>query len=201
LDNLFRGVGELGDRASTDRAWTKKQGRSRRMSTTPEDDRPSTGRGKKGGRSDLQRLFTPLVPNFLRSPRKNATELCVRARSLAPALAPPAERFDQHRVGSRICTGEVIAMRDGAQCAFSGFAAAALFTLVALEVSVAAMPAARGVDPATVDRTRKGDFIAGPGAAPSVHTPSPKLPDGCIAASAWQRGSIYTAEIAGRCVV
>lgn len=83
-------------------------------------------------------------------------------------------------------------------------AAATLGTLVAaLEVSVAAMPTVRGVDPVAVNRTFKGDRSpALPGASsvlPERRSIQPKLPDGCVDAADW-RGNLYTDEIAGRCV-
>jgi len=97
-------------------------------------------------------------------------------------------------------------MRDSSGITFFGLGAAAtLATLVAaLEVSVAAMPLVRGVDPVSVNRTFKGDRApALPGASRSVReerqTNEPKLPDGCIAATDW-RGNIYSDEVAGRCV-
>ena len=97
-------------------------------------------------------------------------------------------------------------MRYGSECAIGGLGAvAALGILIAaLEVSVAAIPAPRGVDPASVDRTLKSDRLSPmPGtdrASPALQAPAPKLPDGCIAATEWRRAKIYSAEIAGRCV-
>jgi hypothetical protein len=73
----------------------------------------------------------------------------------------------------------------------------------ALEVSVAAMPPRYGVDPASVNRTFKGDRSpALPGASrvlPPSPTSEPKLPDGCISAAEW-RSNLYSDEVAGRCV-
>ena len=73
----------------------------------------------------------------------------------------------------------------------------------ALEVSVAAMPIVRGVDPASVNRTFKGDRSpALPGASriiPEQQSIQPRLPDGCVAAADW-RSNIYSDEVAGRCV-
>jgi len=113
------------------------------------------------------------------------------------------ERLHEDRVGfSSFDSGEVIAMLGGVQCALGSSAAAALLILVALEVSVAAVPAQRGVDPVTVDRTNKGDLVARPRAGMSTRqAPQPRLPEGCAGASDWRRGSIYAIEIAGRCVV
>lgn len=87
---------------------------------------------------------------------------------------------------------------------FSLGAAATLGTFVAaLEVSVAAMPTVRGIDPASVNRTFKGDRApALPGASrsmPERQTREPQLPDGCVAAADW-RSNIYSVEVAGRCV-
>jgi hypothetical protein len=96
-------------------------------------------------------------------------------------------------------------MRHSSGYALCGLGAAATLGMLvaALEVSVAAIPVARGVDPASVDRTFKGDRApALPGASrvvPGLPTNEPKLPDGCIAAADWRRNS-YSAEIAGRCV-
>jgi len=98
-------------------------------------------------------------------------------------------------------------MRNGSGwAAFSLGAASTLALLVAaLEVSVAAMPLVRGVDPASVNRTFKGDFSqALPGASRVIpgqpaSAPEPKLPEGCIAEADW-RGNIYSDEVAGRCL-
>ena len=90
--------------------------------------------------------------------------------------------------------------------AFSLGAASTLALLVAaLEVSVAAIPLVRGVDPASVNRTFKGDRTpALPGASrvipgQPISEPQPKLPEGCIAEADW-RGNMYSAEVAGRCL-
>lgn len=87
---------------------------------------------------------------------------------------------------------------------FSLGAAATLGTFVAaLEVSVAGITIARGVDPPSVNRTFKGDRSpALPGAGrgmPQRPINQPKLPDGCVSAADW-RSNIYSAEVAGRCV-
>jgi hypothetical protein len=96
-------------------------------------------------------------------------------------------------------------MRYGSECAIGGLGAVvALGILIAaLEVSVAAIPVPRGVDPASVDRTLKRDRLSpipGTNRASPALAPVPKLPDGCIAASEWRRAKIYSDEIAGRCV-
>jgi hypothetical protein len=87
-------------------------------------------------------------------------------------------------------------------------AAATLAMLVAafegsVEASVSGKPATRGVDPASIDRTFKGDRApALPGASrvlPVQPASEPKLPDECVAAIEW-RSNIYTDEVAGRCV-
>jgi hypothetical protein len=99
-------------------------------------------------------------------------------------------------------------MRHGSGWTFLSFfglgAAAALGLLVAaLEVSVAAMSMARGIEPVSVNRTFKGDRSpALPGASrivPQQQTREPRLPDGCISVSDW-RSNIYSDEVAGRCV-
>jgi hypothetical protein len=101
--------------------------------------------------------------------------------------------------------GEVVIMRCSSGCAFFGLGAAATLGMLtaALEVSVAAIPMARGVDPASVNRTFKGDRApALPGAsrvAPDQLRIEPKLPEGCVSQADW-RGNIYTDEVAGRCV-
>jgi hypothetical protein len=91
--------------------------------------------------------------------------------------------------------------------AFSLGAASTLGLLVAaLEVSVAAIPMVRGVDPISVNRTFKGDRSpALPGASRVIpgqplNAPEPKLPDGCIAEADWRSSHIYYAEVAGRCL-
>jgi hypothetical protein len=86
-----------------------------------------------------------------------------------------------------------------------GAASTLALLVAALEVSVAAIPMVRGVDPASVNRTFKGDRSpALPGASLVVpglplNEPEPKLPDGCIAEADW-RGNIYSDEVAGRCL-
>ena len=88
---------------------------------------------------------------------------------------------------------------------FFGLGAAVTLGLLvaALEVSVAAMSMARGFEPASVNRTFKGDRSpALPGASrivPQQQTREPKLPDGCLHAADW-RSNIYSDEVAGRCV-
>jgi hypothetical protein len=112
-------------------------------------------------------------------------------------------------IGSRV---KVVLMRNGSGWAafslgaFSLGAASTLALLVAaLEVSVAAIPLVRGVDPASVNRTFKGDRTpALPGSSrvipgQPISEPEPKLPDGCISEADW-RGNIYSDEIAGRCL-
>jgi hypothetical protein len=96
-------------------------------------------------------------------------------------------------------------MRYGTGCALFGLGAALTLGMLvaALEVSVAAIPAVRGVNPASIDRTFKGDRgPALPGASlivPVQRTPQPKLPDGCVAEADW-RSNIYSDEVARRCV-
>lgn len=73
------------------------------------------------------------------------------------------------------------------------------FTL-ALQFQVSAMPV-RGVDPASIDRALKGDRQPLPAAfALPQRSEQPRLPAGCVDAANWQRKTIYTAEIPGRCV-
>ncbi len=97
-------------------------------------------------------------------------------------------------------------MRYSTGCALFGLGAATTLTMLvaALEVSVAAIPTARGVDPASIDRTFKGDRgPALPGTSrvvPAQRLPEqPKLPDGCVAEADW-RSNLYSDEVAGRCV-
>jgi hypothetical protein len=104
-------------------------------------------------------------------------------------------------------TGEVVVMRGSFGCTLFGLgaAAAAGMFVSALEASVAVITPPRGVDPASVNRTFKGDRApALPGASRVVPeeqlTNQPKLPDGCVAEADW-RGNIYSDEVAGRCVV
>jgi hypothetical protein len=67
---------------------------------------------------------------------------------------------------------------------------------------VAGVPAARGVDPLSVNRTFKGDRApALPGDSrviPEQQSNEPRLPDGCVSAADW-RSNIYSDEVAGRC--
>ena len=96
-------------------------------------------------------------------------------------------------------------MRHGSGYALFGLGAAATLGMLvaALEVSVAAIPIARGVDPASINRTFKGDRApALPGASrvvPEQSATEPKLPEGCVNAADW-RSNVYTDEVAGRCV-
>jgi hypothetical protein len=76
--------------------------------------------------------------------------------------------------------------------------------VLALQVQVSAMPAARGIDPASINRTFKNDRLPVVPAAvrtlPAQHSEQPRLPEGCVDASNWRKDKIYTAEVAGRCV-
>ncbi|MPZ36529.1 MAG: hypothetical protein GEU95_00450 [Rhizobiales bacterium] len=98
-------------------------------------------------------------------------------------------------------------MRYAPVCALFSLGAASTLTVLAaaLQVSVAAIPAERGVDPTSVNRTFKGDRSpALPGASrviiPEQSESEPKLPEGCVAEAEW-RSNIYSHEVAGRCVV
>jgi hypothetical protein len=98
-------------------------------------------------------------------------------------------------------------MRYCSKCTvFSLGAIATLGILVgALEVSVAAIPVARGIDPASINRTFKSDRgPALPGSSrvvPSQQQQSlqPALPEGCVSEADGPK-NIYSDEIAGRCV-
>jgi hypothetical protein len=74
--------------------------------------------------------------------------------------------------------------------------------ILALQLEVSAMPAARGIDPASIDRTLKSDHLLVVPAAvrPPQHSEHPRLPEGCVDASNWHQDTKYTAEIAGRCI-
>ena len=76
--------------------------------------------------------------------------------------------------------------------------------VLALQVEVLAMPAVRGIDPASINRTVKSDRLPVVPAAvrtlPAQHAEQPRLPEGCVDASNWHKDKIYTAEVAGRCV-
>jgi hypothetical protein len=72
--------------------------------------------------------------------------------------------------------------------------------LVALELSAAATPAGFQVAPQQVERALKGDRLPLKAAADSAVS-HPNLPDGCITATEADKKHVYTAEIAGRCVV
>jgi hypothetical protein len=97
-------------------------------------------------------------------------------------------------------------MRYGSGCVIFGLGAASTLAVMAaaLEVSVAASPAARGVEPTPVNRTFKGDRSPSlPGDSRVIPGPSvsePELPEGCIAAADW-RSHLFSTEVAGRCVV
>jgi hypothetical protein len=74
--------------------------------------------------------------------------------------------------------------------------------VLAFQLQVSAMPVVRGIDPASVDRTFKGDRLP---VVPAVVRPpqrseQPRLPEGCVEASNWHKDKIYSAEIAGRCI-
>jgi hypothetical protein len=87
--------------------------------------------------------------------------------------------------------------------ALAGATAALAALITALEVSLAAMPASRTIEPATlVDRTRKADRMpVVSGANQRTRSESePQLPTGCLAESEWHT-NIFSAEVAGRCVV
>ena len=96
-------------------------------------------------------------------------------------------------------------MRYASECALGclGVAAAAGILVAALEVSIAAIPAPRGVDPASVVRTLKGDRLPSTPdvtrASPIRQLPDPKLPEGCLAAVDWHT-NIFADIVAGRCV-
>jgi len=108
-------------------------------------------------------------------------------------------------IGSRV---KVVHMRNSSGWAAFGLGAASTLALLvaALEVSVAAIPLVRGVDPASVNRAFKGDRSpALPGASrvipgQPVNKPGPKLPEGCIAEADWRSSQIYSGEVAGRCL-
>jgi hypothetical protein len=93
-------------------------------------------------------------------------------------------------------------MRYSSGCAlFSMGAVTALAMLVAaLEVSDAAIPVARGIDPLSINRTFKGDRSPAPSRVPGQSASEPKLPEGCVPAAEWWT-DIYSDEVAGRCVV
>jgi hypothetical protein len=99
-------------------------------------------------------------------------------------------------------------MRNRSGWAAFGLGAVSTLALLvaALEVSVAAIPVVRGVDPASVNRTFKADRSpALPGAsrvipAQPVNETRPQLPEGCIAEAEWRSSRIYTDEVAGRCL-
>jgi hypothetical protein len=109
--------------------------------------------------------------------------------------------------GANRLSGEVVVMRYCSKCTvFTLGAVATLGILVAaLEVSVAAIPVARGIDPASINRTFKSDRgPALPGSSrvePSQQRQSlqPTLPEGCVSEADGPK-NIYSDEIAGRCV-
>jgi hypothetical protein len=75
-----------------------------------------------------------------------------------------------------------------------GAASAALF--LSFQVQLSAMPASDTSNPASINRASKTDRLPVPAAVQTLEHPT--LPQGCVAK--WDRGSIYTAEIAGRCI-
>ena len=93
-------------------------------------------------------------------------------------------------------------MRRLSRCVLAGWSIAVCFAsfLVALELSAAATPAGGRAELQQVDRTHKGNRLPLPGTLDGAAS-QPKLPDGCIAATEANHKLIYTAEIAGRCVV
>jgi hypothetical protein len=103
---------------------------------------------------------------------------------------------------------KVTYMRNKSGWAGFGLGAASTLALLvaALEVSVAAIPLVRGVDPLSVNRAFKGDRSAAlPGASrvipgQPVNTSQPSLPEGCVAEDDWRSSNIYSDEIAGRCL-
>jgi hypothetical protein len=84
-----------------------------------------------------------------------------------------------------------------------GFAAAIGGFILALQLQVSAMPAApAGIDPASINRTAKGDRLP---PAPAVVRPQqrsehPSLPEGCVEATRWDLETMYDNEIPGRCI-
>jgi len=100
----------------------------------------------------------------------------------------------------------------GSRCALAGAASIVAFAILiaALEGSLAAMPATDqgntvGVNPGTlVNRSHKADRLQPQSDArptPQIRPVSqPKLPRECLAPSEWHT-NIFSAEVAGRCVV
>jgi hypothetical protein len=75
----------------------------------------------------------------------------------------------------------------------------------ALQFQVSAMPAmppVLGVDPASVNRTFKGDRLPViPAALQSrQRVEQPGLPEGCVEASHWNQEAAWDVEIPGRCI-
>jgi hypothetical protein len=75
--------------------------------------------------------------------------------------------------------------------------------VAALEVSVAALPASPSTVSASINRMNKADRmpVASLDRGHPAPVLTPGLPEGCVAALRWERKTIYTAEIAGRCLV
>lgn len=95
-------------------------------------------------------------------------------------------------------------MRSGLRYALGGTIGAAAFLVfvAALELPLAAMPASGNANPASfVDRTAKSDRLSAPAVSmPTRAATQPELPHGCLAAREWHK-DIFSAEVAGRCVV
>ena len=79
---------------------------------------------------------------------------------------------------------------------FSALGAASVALVLAFQAQLSAMPAVSPPDGASINRAIKNDRLPVPAAIQTFEQPS--LPDGCVAK--WDKGSIYTAEIAGRCI-
>ncbi len=120
-------------------------------------------------------------------------------------LAPTLRFIRAGAIGSRV---KVVHMRNSSGWAAFGLGAASTLALLvaALEVSVAAIPMVRGVDPLSVNRTFKADRSPVlPGASrvipgEPINGTQPELPEGCIAEADWRSSRIYTDEVAGRCL-
>jgi hypothetical protein len=92
-------------------------------------------------------------------------------------------------------------VRPDPKCSVAGTAVFVVSFVLSLQLSVVTTPTASEAQPQNhVDRTLKGDRL------PLIHDTGdarlhgPKLPDGCVNAAESPK-SIYTSEVAGRCLV
>jgi hypothetical protein len=116
-----------------------------------------------------------------------------RFEPFAPFKIPMASAWERQMAFKRSTTLGVL----GPACGLSAFILA-----LQLQLPVSAMPAARGIDPASVVRTLKSDRLdARPAAARALQlSEQPPLPEGCVDRLDWRQKTAWENEIPGRCV-